>query len=714
MDLFDLVAKITLDSSQFVQGLKEAQGKASGFGSTLKTAAKVGAAAIGAATTAVAGFTAASIKVGANFDASMSQVAATMGLTVDQIGELRDFAQEMGATTVFSATQAADALNYMALAGYTADESMEALPNVLNLAAAGNIDLARASDMVTDAQSALGLTMEQSTALVDQMAKASSKSNTSVEQLGDAILTVGGTAQYMSGGTEELATVLGVLADNGIKGAEGGTHLRNMLLSLSAPTEDAQKQLDALGVNIFDAEGNMRSFADIFPELNAAMSNLTDQQKLDAFSAIFNTRDIASATALLNTTKDRWNELGDAIEDSQGSAEKMAQTQLDNLAGDITLFKSALEGAQIAISDGLTPTLRDFVQFGSDGLSKVTQAMKEDGVAGAMDALGTVLSDGLAMITDRLPDMVDAGISLLSSLGKGIINALPKLADASIKIVMKLVDTLIDSLPRLIPAAVQIIMTLVTKLTEPTMIMELIQAAFQIIGAVAQGLIDAIPAIVAAAPTIILNLIEALLRFLPQLLSSGLQLISEFALGIIRGGVNVVKGVTDVLQNASKLFKERIANAKKWGAELINNFINGLKEKWEALKGSVSNVGKAIAGIFKHSVPRSGPFKRDDLWGAHMIQNFTDGLLSKAPELIRAATTTADSVADAMQFSGDMAVSSSYSPYAMNSYNGAQSQGVAIYGDVHISIDGTGQNAEQIGREFYKQLVGLGVAAYAY
>ena len=301
-------------------------------------------------------FAKSAVDVGMEFDQSMSQVAATMGKTVDEIGDLRQLAMDMGAKTAFSATQAAEALNYMALAGYDAETSTKMLPNVLNLAAAGGMELATASDMITDSQSALGLTIEQTSALVDQMAAASSKSNTSVAQLGEAILTVGGTAQYMAGGTEELATVLGVLADNGIKGSEGGTHLRNMLLSLSSPTTDAQKTLDALGVSVFDAEGNMRSFSAIFPELNAAMSAMTDQERLDAFSTIFNSRDIASATALLGTTTERWEELGDAILNSKDAAEMMANTQLDNLAGDITLWNSALEGAQIVLSDQLTPS----------------------------------------------------------------------------------------------------------------------------------------------------------------------------------------------------------------------------------------------------------------------------------------------------------------------------------------------------------------------
>ena len=181
-----------IDQSGFESGLSK-------IGSIAQKGLKIVGAAFTATETAVLAFGKKYIEAGMQFDSSMSQVAATMGTTVDQIGELRDFAQEMGATTAFSATQAADALNYMALAGYDAGTSMSMLPNVLNLAAAGGMELASASDMITDSQSALGLTLSETSQLVDKMAKASSKSNTSVAQLGEAILTVGGTAKMMAG-----------------------------------------------------------------------------------------------------------------------------------------------------------------------------------------------------------------------------------------------------------------------------------------------------------------------------------------------------------------------------------------------------------------------------------------------------------------------------------------------------------------------------------
>lgn len=322
-------------------------------------------------TAPLVGIGAASVKVGADFDTAMSQVAATSGKTVDEIGELRDFAKEMGSTTAFSATQAAEGLNYMALAGYDAETSMKMLPTVLNLAAAGAMELGAASDMVTDAQTALGLSTEETTTLVDQMAKASSQSNTSVAQLGEAILKIGPTAKNISGGTQELTQVLGLLADNGIKGSEAGTHLRNILLSLN--TDKVKDAFHELGVEVFDAEGNMRSLSDIFPELSTAMEGMTSEEKTGMLQKLFNKTDLSAINSLLGTSADRWEELGFAIEDSTGSAGQMAETQLDNMQGSMTLLKSAIEGAGIAISDVLAPYIRQLADFANSLVTKFNE-----------------------------------------------------------------------------------------------------------------------------------------------------------------------------------------------------------------------------------------------------------------------------------------------------------------------------------------------------
>ena len=412
MNLYELSAKLSLDSSGYETGLGVAEQSLNLFEGALKTFVA------GYAVKKFIGLAEDAVNVGMAFDSAMSRVAATMGTTTDEIQDLRNFAMEMGATTAFSANEAAQALNYMALAGYDADKSMAMLPTVLDLAASGGFSLARASDMVTDAESALGLTTEETAAMVDQMARTASRSNTSVEQLGDAMLTIGGTAKFMAGGTDRLQTVLGLLADNGIKGSEAGTHLRNMLLKLSSPTEDGALAMEELGLNVFDASGNMRDMQDIIMDMNHAMDGLTDQQKIDYISKMFNTRDIAAVNALLGTTEERWNQLGSTIAEASGSAKQMAGTQLGNLTGDITIMKSALEGVKIQFSDGITPAIKDVVQRITDVLSnpKTQKFLRDVG-----EALGNVIKRITEIVSNvvlpKLISLFDNGAAKLKLFG---------------------------------------------------------------------------------------------------------------------------------------------------------------------------------------------------------------------------------------------------------------------------------------------------------
>ncbi len=323
-------------------------------------------------TAAVTGLGTAAVTTAANFESSMSQVQATMGITKDSMSTvdgqsvntmdtLSELAKKMGSETAFSAKECADALNYLALAGYDTQQMCDTLPTVLNLAAAGDIDLASASDMVTDAMSALGMGVDESTKMVDQMAKTASSTNTSVAQLGEGILTIGATAKSIKGGTAELNTALGILANNGIKGAEGGTHLRNVILSLQNPTDKAAAQMDALGVSVYDSNGNMRSLNDILGDLNKSMDGMTSADKANIIATIFNKTDLASVNALLANTGDTWDSLQSSITNSAGAAQQMADTQLDNLQGQITILKSALEGLAISFGELLMPAIKQIV-----------------------------------------------------------------------------------------------------------------------------------------------------------------------------------------------------------------------------------------------------------------------------------------------------------------------------------------------------------------
>lgn len=642
----------------------------SSFTKGIATVGKVGAAALAATTTAVTSFGASAVSAGADFDSAMSQVAATMGYTMDELNDssseasqnietLRNFAQEMGSSTAFSATEAAEALNYMALAGYDTETSMSMLPTVLDLAASGAMNLADASDMVTDVSSALGLSIDETTTMVDQMAAAASSSNTSVSQLGDALLTIGATASNVSGGTQELSTVLGVLADNGIKGSEGGTHLRNMLLSLQDAAEDGKVAMGDFSVEVYDSEGNMRSMIDIIGDMQTKMEGMNQESKDAIISGVFNKTDLASVNALLNTSTERFDALGAAIEDSSGAASAMAEVQLDNLSGDITLFQSALEGAKIAISDQLTPTLREFVQFGSEGLSEITAAFQENGVEGAVDVLGTYLSDGLNMVTSKLPSFVEAGASLLTSLVEGLLEntdtivtsatdiivtltttlmtLLPMLLDAGLQILAGIISGIAEALPDLIPAAIEMIEQIGNAIIDNLDL--LIDASIQLLDAVITGITENIDTLVNVAVTITTKLFEALLEEAPVILTAGVELVLKLVTGLIQALPNIVSSASTLISSFISSISSNLPQILETGITLIGELLAGIIEAWPEIIAQIPTLTAEIFEAFT-SVDWAG-------LGLSIIEGIGNGILNSVSTITSAAKSAATSALNA-------------------------------------------------------------------
>ncbi len=367
------------------------------------------------------------VAIGSEFEASMSQVAATMGITsaAEEFEQLSQAAKDMGAATKFSASQAAEALNYLALAGYDADKSCAALPTVLNLASAGGIELAQASDMVTDSMSALNLSMDELGGFADKMAKASQKSNTSVSQLGQSILSVGANARILAGGTTELMTELGILADSGTKSAEAGTALARVIKNLSTPTSTAAAELDRLGVKCYDAEGDFRNMQDIFKDLQTAMSGFTAEQVQSSLSEIFDTAALSSAKVLLSQCGDRFDELSGYIDNASGAASDMAETMNDNLTGDITICQSAVEALANTAYEKFSGTMRTAVQSVTEEISTLNESMTNGELSESMDilseAFGSAAESAATLLADDVIPGVVNGLSMIIEHGNTII-----------------------------------------------------------------------------------------------------------------------------------------------------------------------------------------------------------------------------------------------------------------------------------------------------
>lgn len=366
------------------------------------------------------------IETGSSFEASMSQVAATMGITVEEIAAgsksyelLAESAKSCGATTKYSASEAAEALNYLALAGYDAAKSAETLPKVLDLAAAGGLDLAYASDLVTDSMAALGLETNQLDGYIDQMTKTSQKSNTSVAQLGEATLVCAGTVSMAGQSIETMNAELGILANNGIKGAEGGTHLRNVILSLSAPTDTAALAIKKLGLQIHDEQGNMRDLNDILTDMNKEMSGMSAAEKTDLISRIFNKTDISAVNALLKGTGREFDSLTAELRDCDGAAADMADTMNNNLKGKVTILKSSLEALGISAYEIFDNEMKEAVDGASEAVGRLQMSIEEGDLGVSLnkmsEALGGFLESAIDVGEDALPVLIDGLTWLLDN-----------------------------------------------------------------------------------------------------------------------------------------------------------------------------------------------------------------------------------------------------------------------------------------------------------
>lgn len=578
-----------------------------------------------------------SVGVGMSFQSSMSQVAATMGVGVDQIQSLTDKAKEMGSTTAFTATQAADALNYLALAGYDANKAAEVLPSVLNLAAAGGMDLAYASDLVTDAMASLNL--EASKQNVDEfgnkLAKAASKANANVSQLGEAILTVGGTAANLKGGTTELTTALGLLANVGIKGAEGGTHLRNIILSLQSPTDDATKLMEQLGLQVYDAQGNMRGLDDILTDLNGSLAGLTQGQKDSVINALFNKTDLAAVNGLLAAQGEQWESLaqqidaaGEAAGDS-GAMAQMAETQLDNLQGSVTIMQSALEGLQLGIYEYLEPSLNEAAKWGSECFSTLTKALSKGGPEAMLQAAGQIISDLAASVTAQLPGLVTSGTEIIVQLAEDIVAATPAMLDAAAGVMAALVQGIANNLPSLITSATKLIVQFTHYLSDHAG--DLMDAGIQIVEQLIIGITDNLPAIITAAAELLAKFLAAALARAPEGLKIGLALCTAIVDGIIRSIENLGEAALACIAKLTGVWDGSMDEWGHIGENIVNGLLNGITGMWDTLVSTVKGKVNGMVSTVKNVLGIHSPSKVFTEIGENVTQGLVNGINTGAP-----------------------------------------------------------------------------------
>lgn len=384
VDVGSAVGYLDLDISGFLAGLKSAQSEAdtaskniatkigNNLSSVGKSLTSAGSTLTKSVTVPIVGAGTAVVKLSSDFESAMSKVSAISGATGSDLDALNQKAQEMGAKTKFSATESAEAFTYMAMAGWKTEDMLQGIDGIMALAAADGLDLATTSDIVTDALTAFGLSASDSGHFADVLAKAASNANTNVTLLGESFKYAAPVAGALGYSAEDTAIALGLMANAGIKGSQGGTALRSSLSRLIKPTDDAAALMEKYGLSMTNADGSMKSLGQVMDMLRNNMGDLTEAEQAQAAATLFGQEAMSGMLSIINASDKDYEKLTSAIYDADGAAQEMADTMLDNLGGQLTLLKSALEGLAIQFGEILLPYIKQFVTW----LQNLTQKLQ--------------------------------------------------------------------------------------------------------------------------------------------------------------------------------------------------------------------------------------------------------------------------------------------------------------------------------------------------
>ena len=372
-------------------------------------------------TTVIGGLGVAAVKTAADFDSSMSQVAAISGATGDDLQALRDKAREMGEKTKFSASEAADAMTYMAMAGWKSKDMISGIDGIMSLAAASGEDLATTSDIVTDALTAFGLSAKDSGHFADILAAASSNANTNVSMMGETFKYCAPIAGALGFSAEDTAEAIGLMANAGIKSSQAGTALRTIMNNLAGDVKISGRAIGEVTIATTNADGSMRDLSDILADCRVAFGNLTESEKANAAESLVGKNAMSGFLALVNAAPADIAKLSGAIDNCDGSAEKMAATMQDNLAGQLTILKSQLQELAISFGEILMPAIRNIVSKIQSFIDKLNGM--DEGTKQAIVKIGLLVAaiGPLLIVIGNVISKTGTALRAFSSLGKGVL-----------------------------------------------------------------------------------------------------------------------------------------------------------------------------------------------------------------------------------------------------------------------------------------------------
>lgn len=594
----------SIDSSGFQDGISK-------IGSCASTALKATTAIIGGAATAVVGIGTAAIKTGANFESSMSNVAAISGATGDELKSLTDKAKEMGAKTKFSASESADAFSYMAMAGWKTADMLDGIEGIMNLAAASGEDLATTSDIVTDALTAFGLSASDSTHFADILAKASSNANTNVGMMGETFKYVAPVAGALGFSAEDCATAIGLMANSGIKASQAGTSLRSIFTRMAKPTKEVQGAMDALGISLTKSDGSMKSLNEIMVDLRKGFSGLTQDQKAQMAAALGGQEAMSGLLAIVNASDDDFNKLSDSIANCDGAAADMAETMNDNLSGQITILKSGLEGLAISLYEEMQTPLKDIVKEAQTMVQGLQEAFNDGGLDSLVTKAGEVMAQIVTEVAQAAPKLIGTAENLVGSFIQGIVDHKSEFAAAGATMVAELVRAITDVAGDMWSAGIYLFTEFLQAMTDHSE--EMGQSFGEMISKIGEVVQTNLPLIIQAAKDFVAGFCQGLSEEFPgvsALLDGFFQGFLDTAGEIVQGVVDLIGDIFSVIDSQDPATMEAIGKAigtiaasiaaLKVAKDVVGS-VSSLFSILKTFKGGVSGivgvVGKAVEGF---------------------------------------------------------------------------------------------------------------------
>ena len=634
------------DTGESVEGLgdetektgnktEKAKDKTKGFSTALSSlgtvAGKVAkvmsavAKGVGLAMTAVAGGVViagkAATSVGMEFESAVSQLAATMGTSVDNITELSEKAKKMGAETQFSATQAADGLNILAMSGLSAKEQMVSIDKVLNLAAAGSLSLESAASYATGAVKGFGDEMDNMQYYTDLMAKGATLANTNVEGLGQALSASSATANSYKQGADSVTLSLLRLAEQNVTGEAAATSLNRAMADLYTPTDIAKQALDELGISAYDSEGNTRDFNVVVDEMNDKLKEMTAEEANAYKAAIFTTNGLNAFNKMTASSTEKVDDFRKGLAEAskgEGSAAEQAKTMIDNLQGDITLLQSAAEGLGVTFYETFNDDLRDAVKFATTGISDLTEAFQNGGLEEAANVAGNIIADIANKAVEYAPTLIETATTLINSISNALVDNSSNIAISAGKLAVSIAEGLTSNTETILNAVLSIGDNILNDL--PDILGDLISSAStfaksiidfisrgisivtknlpSIMEVLSIGLMGELPVITQAIFDLITNTVSSVLPILPDVLSEVIDLATELVMYFLPQIIDTVVTIAEsIVENLPKIIDTLVNAVPDIIRSILIAVLNQIPKLLEGVFEFVSAITEALPEI---------------------------------------------------------------------------------------------------------------------